>query len=64
MSINDIIATNAMRAYETGIAEGRKQLKEELERELAAELKDLEQYGRTGLYGIYKALYFLKKDTK
>lgn len=64
MSINDIIASNSMRAYEVGVQEGRKQLKEELELELENELKDLEEYGRTGLYGIYKALYILRKDVK
>lgn len=64
MSINDIIATNTMHAYERGVVEGRKQLREELERELEAELKDLEQYGRTGLWGIHKALHLLRKETK
>jgi hypothetical protein len=64
MSINDIIATNSMRAYETGVAEGRKQVKEELESLLEMEVRELEQYGRTGLYGIYKALYILRKDNK
>lgn len=64
MSINDIIATNSIRAYETGVKEGRRQVKEELERELEAELKDLEQYGRTGLWGIHKALHFLRKEVK
>lgn len=64
MSINDIIATNSMRAYETGVQEGRKQIREELEALLETEVKDLEEYGRTGLYGIYKALYIIRRDSK
>lgn len=61
MTINDIIAVNAMRAYEEGVREGRKQLRAELEAEMRKELKDLEQYGRTGLWGIHKALFLLHK---
>lgn len=64
MSINDIIATNTMHAYDRGVAEGRKQLKAELEHKLEEELKDLELYGRTGLWGIHKALHLLRKETK
>ena len=64
MSINDIIATNSIRAYEVGVTEGRKQVKQELEALLEQEVKDLEQYGRTGLYGIHKVLHILRKETK
>ena len=64
MSINEIIATNTIHAYEKGVEEGRKQLREELELELETELKDLEQYGRTGLWGIHKALHILRKEPK
>lgn len=62
MSINDIIATTSLHAYEQGLQEGRKQLKEQLEKELSTELKDLEKYGRTGLWGIHKALYIIRKE--
>ena len=64
MSINDIIATNSIRAYETGVKEGRRQLKEELEQELLREAKEVEQSEHTGLWGIYKALHFLRKEVK
>jgi len=61
MTINDLIATQTMNAYNAGVLEGRKQLREELELEMKKELKDLERYGRTGLWGIHKALYLIHK---
>lgn len=65
MSINDLIAIQTMNAYNAGIEEGRKQLRAELEAEMNRELKDLKQYGRTGLWGIHKALYLIhKKEAK
>jgi hypothetical protein len=64
MSINEIIATNSMHAYEVGVTEGRKQVKEELEALLAVEVKELEQHGPTGLYSIHKVLHFLRKEAK
>lgn len=64
MTINEIIATQTMNAYNSGIAEGRRQFKEELEEELLKELTELSKYGRTGLYGIQKVLHMLHKEDR
>lgn len=64
MTINEIIATQTLRAYNSGVEEGRKQMRKELEEELQKELVELSKYGRTGLYGIQKAIHLVKKVTK